>query len=105
MLTEILQFSDEALDALPTKPAVFVLRGDSGAEPYVAKSASLKQRLQKLLGPPEEGSKKLNLRQQTRTIEYSITGSDFESRFLLYRTLREEFPDTYRDRLKLRFSR
>ncbi len=42
------------------------------------------------------------MREQTRSIEYSITGSDFESRFLLYRTLREIFPDDYRERLKLR---
>ena len=100
MLTETLQFSDEALNALPTKSGVFILHGDG--EPYVAKSANLKQRLMRLLGPAEEGSKRLNLRQQTRSIEYSITGSDFESRFLLYRTLRELFPADYRDRLKLR---
>src|SRR4051812_26096979 len=56
----------------------------------------------RLLGPAEEGSKRLNLRQQTRSIEYSITGSDFENRFLLYRTLREIFPSDYRERLKLR---
>src|SRR4051812_27648072 len=56
----------------------------------------------RLLGPAQEGSKRLNLSQQTRTIEYSITGSDFESRFLLYRTLREIFPNDYRERLKLR---
>src|SRR3954469_20911094 len=56
----------------------------------------------RLLGPAGEGSKRLNLRQQTRTIEYSVTGSDFESRFLLYRTLREIFPNDYRERLKLR---
>jgi len=56
----------------------------------------------RLLGPAEEGSKKLNLRDQTQTIEYSITGSDFENRFLLYKTLREIFPHDYRERLKLR---
>src|SRR5436309_9851329 len=56
----------------------------------------------RLLGPAEEGSKRLNLRAQTRTIEYSLAGSDFESRFLLYRTLREIFPSDYRERLKLR---
>jgi excinuclease ABC subunit C len=55
-----------------------------------------------VLGPAEEGSKKLSLRAQTRSIKYSITGSDFESRLLLYRTLRELFPDDYRERLKLR---
>ena len=102
MLTETVQFSDEALNALPARSGIFILRGNSDAEPYVAKSANLKQRLQRLLGPAEEGSKRLNLRRQTRIIEYSITGSDFENRFLLYRTLRAIFPNDYRDRLKLR---
>jgi len=102
VLTETLQFTPESLESLPTKPGVFILRADQGAEPYVAKSANLKQRLQRLLGPAQEGSKKLNLRQQTRTIEYSMTGSDFENRFLLYRTLRAIFPEDYRDRMKLR---
>jgi len=102
VLTETVQFSDEALNALPARSGIFILRGNSDAEPYVAKSANLKQRLQRLLGPAEEGSKRLNLRRQTRIIEYSITGSDFENRFLLYRTLRAIFPNDYRDRLKLR---
>jgi excinuclease ABC subunit C len=106
VLTETLQFSPErdteAFEALSAKPGVFILRSVHGAEPYVAKSANLKQRLHRLLGPAEEGSKRLNLRDQTRSIEYSVTGSDFESRFLLYRTLRALFPSDYRDRLKLR---
>jgi len=91
----------EAFNAFPARSGVFILRGETG-EPYVAKSANLKQRLMRLLGPAEEGSKKLNLREQTRSIEYSITGSDFENRFLLYRTLRQIFPSDYRERLKLR---
>jgi len=102
VLTETLQFTPESLESLPTKPGIFILRGDEGAEPYVAKSANLKQRLGRLLGPAEEGSKKLNLRDLTRSVEYSITGSDFENRFLLYRTLRAIFLDDYRDRMKLR---
>jgi len=100
VLTETLQFTPDALEGLPAKSGVFILRG--AGEPYVAKSANLKQRLMRLLGPAEEGSKKLNLREQTRTIHYSITGSDFESRLLLYRTLRSLFPADYRERLKLR---
>jgi excinuclease ABC subunit C len=84
-------------------PAVFVLRGaDKSAEPYVSKTANLRRRLQRLLAPPESQSKRLNLRERTATIEYSLTGSDFESVLLLYRTLRQEFPDSYQKRLRLR---
>jgi len=83
-------------------PAVFALRGAGESEPYVGKTASLRRRLQRLLAPPESQSKRLNLRERTATIEYSLTGSDFESVLLLYRTLRQEFPETYQKRLRLR---
>ncbi len=84
-------------------PAVFALRGaDETAEPYVSKTTNLRKRLQRLLAPPESQSKRLNLRERTATIEYSLTGSDFESVLLLYQTLRQEFPETYQKRLRLR---
>lgn len=91
--------------AAPAGPAVFLLRGeDAQAEPYVSKTANLKRRLQRLLGPVEERTKKLNLRDRVRSIEFSATGSDFESGFLLYRVLREAFPKTYQNRLRFRFA-
>jgi excinuclease UvrABC nuclease subunit len=84
-------------------PAAFALRGaDEAAEPYVSKTTNLRKRLQRLLAPPESQSKRLNLRERTARIEYSLTGSDFESVLLLYHTLRHEFPDTYQKRLRLR---
>lgn len=102
-----LQF-DPARDAeifasVPARPAVYILRGhDISADPYVSKTANLRRRLIRLLAKPDEHSKRLNLRERVATIEYSGTGSDFESGFLLYKTLRTEFPKTYSDRLKLR---
>ena len=39
-----------------------------------------------------------------RSIEYALTGSDFESAFVLYRVLRAAFPATYANRLRLRFA-
>jgi excinuclease ABC subunit C len=84
-------------------PAVFALRGaDEAAEPYVSKTSNLRKRLLRLLAPPESQSKRLNLRERTARIEYSLTGSDFESVLLLYRMLRQEFPDTHQKRLRLR---
>jgi excinuclease ABC subunit C len=85
---------------IPAAPAVFLLRGDG--EPYVSKTASLRRRLQRLLGKPAEPGKRLNLRQRVREIEFTPTGSDFESQFLLYKLLRENFPETYAARLRLR---
>ena len=107
MLTERFEFvpahDAELFAAVPAAPAVFLLRGDdANAEPYVSKTANLRRRLQRLLAAPTEQTKKLNLRHRVRWIEYSPTGSDFESGFLLYRLLRAVFSKTYADRLRLR---
>ncbi|MGA6949974.1 MAG: hypothetical protein WA423_06285 [Candidatus Sulfotelmatobacter sp.] len=109
MLTERLEFAPERdaeiFSAIPAAPAVFLLRGkDAPADPYVSKTANLRRRLQRLLGPVEERSKKLNLRDRVRSIEYARAGSDFESGFLLYRVLREAFPKTYAHRMRFRFA-
>ena len=95
----------EVFSAVPAAPAVFLLRGaDSRAEPYISKTANLRRRLQRLLGPVEERTKKLNLRDRVHGIEYAPTGSDFESGFLLYSVLRSAFPKTYSDRMRFRFA-
>ncbi|MGA9075184.1 MAG: hypothetical protein WCD48_06175 [Candidatus Sulfotelmatobacter sp.] len=109
MLTERLEFAPERdaeiFSAVPAAPAVFLLRADdSQAEPYVSKTANLRRRLQRLLGPVEERTKKLNLRNRIRYIEYAPTGSDFESGFVLYKVLRSTFPRTYANRLRFRFA-
>ena len=109
MLTERLEFTPERdteiFAAVPAAPAVFLLRGEDGqAEPYVSKTANLRRRLQRLLGPVEERTKKLNLRDRVRGIEYAPTGSDFESGFLLYSVLRSVFAKTYAQRLRFRFA-
>jgi excinuclease UvrABC nuclease subunit len=107
LLTNSISFSPNHLPdfftQFPAAPAVFVLRGaEAGSEPYASKTANLKRRLLRLLAPPESQSKRLNLRERVATIDYSLTGSDFECVLLLYRTLRKEFPDTYQKRLRLR---
>jgi excinuclease UvrABC nuclease subunit len=91
---------DNFFEEIPAASAVFLLRGDG--EPYVSKTANLRRRLQRLLGKPAEQSKRLNLRKRVREIEFTLTGSDFESQFLLYKLLREAFPKTYAARLRLR---
>jgi excinuclease ABC subunit C len=109
VLTERLEFTPErdaeVFSSVPAGPAVFLLRGaDAQAEPYVTKTANLRRRLQRLLGPVEERTRKLNLRDRVRVIEYAPTGSDFESGFLLYSVLRAAFPKTYQQRLRFRFA-
>ena len=109
MLTERIEFQPERdrdiFSAVAAAPAVFLLRGeDANSEPYVSKTANLRRRLQRLLSPPEERTKRLNLRDRVRWIEYTLTGSDFESGFVLYQVLRAVFPKTYSNRLRLRFA-
>jgi excinuclease ABC subunit C len=95
----------EIFESIPPAPAVYLVRGnDPQSDPYISKTANLRRRLQRLLGTPTEHTKKLNLRDLVRWIEYTPTGSDFESGLLLYRVLRSVFPRTYSDRLRLRFA-
>jgi len=109
VLTEHLEFAPqrdaEIFSAVPPAPSVFLLRShDARAEPYVSKTANLRRRLQRLLGPVEERTRKLNLRERVRAIEFTPTGSDFESGFVLYKILRSTFPKTYSNRLRFRFA-
>jgi excinuclease ABC subunit C len=109
VLSERIEFrpenDSEVFSALAVAPAVFLLRAeDARSEPYVSKTANLRRRLQRLLSVPEEKTKRLNLRDRVRSIEYTLTGSDFESGFVLYNALRNAFPKTYSNRLRLRFA-
>ena len=94
----------ELFAAAPAASAVFVLHGEEGVEPYIGKTSNLHRRLQRLLGAVEGHTRKLNLRDRVRSVEWTPTGSDFEATFLLYRTLSREFPKTYDKRLRLRFA-
>ncbi len=78
--------SDEILRAVPAAPGVFALRGERESdEPYLTRTADLRRRLRRLLAPPEavdeQGrpvlSKRLNLRDRVRWIEWTRTGSEF----------------------------
>jgi excinuclease UvrABC nuclease subunit len=104
VLARSLNFSPDQRESffqeLPAAAAVFLLIGEG--EPYVSKTANLRRRLQRLLGPPVEHGRRLNLRDRVRQVEFTPTGSDFESQFLLYLTLREIFPTRYAERMRLR---
>ena len=91
--------------AIPASAAVFLLRPhDASGEPYISKTANLRRRLHRLLGPVDGHTRKLNLRERVGSIEWAATGSDFEASFLLYQALRREFPQSYDKRLRLRFA-
>jgi len=102
--------ADTLLREIPAAPGVFALRGeDPQAEPYLTRAADLRRRLRRLLAPPElqeDGSpilsRRLNLRNRVRFIEWTRTGSDFESTLLLYKASRSAFgAEEARRRLRL----
>lgn len=77
--------ADEVLRTIPTLPGVFALYGKKeGSEPYLTRAADLRRRMKRLLAPPESQSKRLNLRDRVARIEYTVTGSEFESTLTLY---------------------
>ena len=97
----------EAFARIPVCAGVFLLRGsEEHSEPYVSKAANLRRRIMRLLaaatGPGI--SKRLNLRDRCATIEFTPTGSDFENIVLLYRTVREVFPESYTRHMRFNFS-
>lgn len=107
MLAQRLEFAperdSEIFASVPEAAAVFLLRSaEAGSEPYVSKTANLRRRLARLLGRTEQRTRRLNLRERVSSIEYTLTGSDFESGFLLYKVQRATFPETYSARLRLR---
>jgi hypothetical protein len=100
----------EILRQIPTLPGIFALRPESpSAEPYLTRAADIRRRLTRLLAPPElsaEGvpvqSKRLNLRDRVRRIEWTVTGSEFASLLTLYTATRSLFgPEQARKRLRL----
>lgn len=97
------QTSDDWFAELPAKAAVFALFPDRDeASPYISRTADLRRRLRRLLGETQEASHKLNLRQFTRRLDYQLTGSRFESQWLLYHLNRLHYPRQYRRRLRMK---
>ncbi len=77
--------ADAILRSIPAQPGIFALRGAREEDaPYLTQTADLRRRMRRLLDPLESQSKRLNLREKVARIEYSVTGSAFESSLLLY---------------------
>lgn len=90
-------------EIVPAKPAVFAIFPDEPAsQPYLSRTQDLRRRLKRLLGPPEAASRRLNLREVARRIEFQCVGSAFEAQWLLYLLNRFYNPRHFRRRLRLR---
>ena len=95
--------SDGFFSALPARAAVCLieLKGQS-AEPLLIRTQDLRRRLQRLLGPPDPTSKRLNLRDVVRGVGYRLTGSRFEQILAYYQHAKQLFPKRYQNMLRLR---
>ena len=98
-----LTHSDDFFSVLPARPAVCLIElRDEAAEPLLIRTQDLRRRLQRLLGPPDPASKRLNLREVARGIRYRLTGSRFEQIFTYYLNAKQRFPKRYPNMLRLR---
>jgi excinuclease ABC subunit C len=95
--------SDDFFSALPPQPAVCLIElRDETAEPLLIRTQDLRRRLQRLLGPPDPTSKRLNLREVASGVRYRLTGSRFEQIFIYYQHAKQLFPSRYHKLLRLR---
>jgi excinuclease ABC subunit C len=106
MLAQTLPFDPTnpapTLAALPEKSGIFALFGaDPKAEPYLARTTNLRRRLKRFLDAKPTQTKRLRLTERVARIEYTTTGSDFESTLALYTTTHQAFGERARKRLHL----
>ena len=106
----------DLLRHIPEADGILALFGhDPAAQPFLTRTANLRRRAARLLTPPPareqalapDGtplpSKRLNLRDRVARIEWSVTGSEFESLLTLYHATAALFGlPAARHRLKLR---
>jgi excinuclease UvrABC nuclease subunit len=94
---------NEFFRSLPPRPAVCLIESRAqNAEPFLIRTQNLQRRLQRLLGPADPASKRLNLREFAAGIRYRLTGSAFEQTLTHYQHARRLFPKRYRALTRLR---
>ena len=88
---------------LPAKPAVCLIElKKPSAQPLFIRTQDLRRRMQRLLGPQDAASKRLNLRDIAAGVRYRITASAFEQTLAYYQQAKALFPNRYMDMLKMR---
>lgn len=93
----------EFFSAIPVRPGILLIEmREPLARPHLVRTADLRRAADRWLGVPDPGSKRPNLRDVAARVRYRITGSKFEQTLVLYQQARLNFPDRYRDALRLR---
>lgn len=93
----------EFFPGLPARPAVCLIEPrEETAESFLIRTQNLQRRLQRLLGPADPASKRLNLRDFARGVRYRLTGSRFEQNLTYYQQAKRLFPKRYEKLIRLR---
>lgn len=100
-MREPLLASPSDLNAVPDRPAVFLLWAGEG-QPYLARTALLRRRLRRLLSESDRATRLLNLRGVVGRIEYWLTGSQIESSLLYLQLAQRHFPEDWQRIVRLR---
>jgi excinuclease ABC subunit C len=95
--------ADDFFRPLPARPAVCAIEPRAaGAEPFLIRTQDLRRRLQRMLGPDDPASKRLNLREFAGAVRFRVTGSRFEQTLTFYQNAKLLHPGRYRDLLRMR---
>jgi excinuclease UvrABC nuclease subunit len=93
------------LEQLPAKPAVVLIEPRPNLEkarPLLLRTADLRRRMNTLLNPPANLSKRVDLRSYAERIRFRVTGSAFEQALIQWQHARALWPEEYRRRLRMR---
>jgi excinuclease ABC subunit C len=100
---DVARAEQDFFPALPPKSAVCLIKPrEQNAEPFLIRTQNLQRRLQRLLGPVDAASKRLNLSGFAGGIRYRQTGSAFEQTLTYYQRAKQLFPKRYRDLVRFR---
>jgi excinuclease ABC subunit C len=95
--------AEDFFAALPPRPAVCLIQPCAeNAEPLLIRTQDLRKRMQRLLGPHDPTSKRLNLHDLTKLVRYRLTGSKFEQSFTYYQNAKNYLPHRYTKVMRLR---
>jgi excinuclease ABC subunit C len=95
--------AEDFFPRLPARPAVCAIEPRTAdAQPFLIRTQNLKNRLQRMLGPDDPTSKRLNLREFAGAVRFRVTGSRFEQTLAFYQNAKLLHPGRYRDLLRMR---
>jgi excinuclease UvrABC nuclease subunit len=88
---------------LPESAAICLIEPkESSASPLFIRTQNLRSRLERLLGPVDPTTKRLNLRDFAKRIRYRLTASQFEQTLAYYQNAKQLFPSRYTEMLRMR---